>query len=85
MSEKVKAKRRRRGRPGRISQKHQVTIPIADLEAAGLEPGDAVEFVLTGPGRIEIRRPTSRFDNVGTIPGFSEEFDIDALRDEWER
>lgn len=86
MSEKVKVKRRRARRPGRISTKHQVTIPVAQLEEAGLAPGDEVEFVVTSPGRIEIRRPRSRFESViGTVPHLEDYVDIDELRNEWER
>ena len=49
MNSKVKAKTpraRRRGRTStsRISDKHQVTVPVDILRAIGLEAGDKVKF-----------------------------------------
>ena len=86
MDKKVKVERRRARRPGRISTKHQVTIPVAQLEEAGPAPGDEAEFVVTSPGRIEVRRPRSRFENViGTVPRLEDYVDIDQPRNEWER
>jgi bifunctional DNA-binding transcriptional regulator/antitoxin component of YhaV-PrlF toxin-antitoxin module len=38
----------------RISAKNQITIPIAALRAAGLEPGDDVQVRATGRGHLEL-------------------------------
>jgi bifunctional DNA-binding transcriptional regulator/antitoxin component of YhaV-PrlF toxin-antitoxin module len=37
-----------------ISRKHQVTIPVDVLRAAGLAAGDDVRIASVGPGRIEL-------------------------------
>ncbi len=64
MESKVKAKgkpvaaRQRKGRTStsRISSKHQVTVPVDILRASGLRDGDAVTFVITSDGAIEMRK-----------------------------
>ncbi len=40
----------------RISRKHQVTLPLETLEAAGLDAGDEVVIEAGGPGRIVMHR-----------------------------
>lgn len=39
-----------------ISQKNQVTIPVAVLREAGLRAGDDVRIVAIAPGRLELAR-----------------------------
>lgn len=40
----------------RISRKHQVTLPVESLEAAGLRPGDDVVIEAEGADRIVVHR-----------------------------
>lgn len=40
----------------KISSKHQVTLPVATLEQAGLGPGDDVAIEAEGTDRIVVRR-----------------------------
>lgn len=40
----------------RISSKHQVTLPVESLEAAGLRPGDEVVIEAEGVGRLVVHR-----------------------------
>jgi len=47
-------KKRRRGT--RISEKHQVTIPIDAMRIAGLEAGERVVARADGPGRVVLER-----------------------------
>lgn len=76
-------KKRRRGFT-RVSSKHQVTLPVAALAEAGIEPGDELRVVPAGPGRLALERvedPLVRFKGALSgvfAPGFLEE-----LRDEW--
>ncbi len=84
MSTKV----RRKGRTvlSRISSKNQITIPVDLLDAAGLVPGDVVRFINEGPGQLRIVKQGDPFwDMVGSEPGLSTEFDLESLRDEWQR
>lgn len=72
------------GRSSRLSGKNQLTIPVAVLRAAGLQPGDLLEVETAEPGRIVLRRWTSRFADVtGTLPGLERDVDLDASRDRW--
>ncbi len=43
-----------------ITAKGQITIPLQILEAAGLRPGDRVEFRVLGPGRLLIEKAKPR-------------------------
>jgi bifunctional DNA-binding transcriptional regulator/antitoxin component of YhaV-PrlF toxin-antitoxin module len=40
----------------RISSKHQITLPVATLERAGLRAGDEVAIEAEGADRIVVRR-----------------------------
>lgn len=80
--EKVKQVRRR-GRT-RISGKHQVTIPVDALAAAGLKIGDQLRADVSGPGRITLVReedPIERF--AGALTGIYPDGYLDDLRREW--
>jgi len=74
---------RRRGRT-RISGKHQVTIPVDALTAAGLKIGDRLRADVSGPGRITLVReedPIERF--AGALTGVYPDEYLEDLRREW--
>jgi bifunctional DNA-binding transcriptional regulator/antitoxin component of YhaV-PrlF toxin-antitoxin module len=71
----------------KISTKHQVTVPVAALEEAGLRAGDQVVIEALGEGEVRIRRDALTFESAfgaltGTYPpGYLEQLDAqDAQR-----
>lgn len=70
----------------KLSTKNQVTIPVAALRAAGLEPGDEVTVRSVGSGEIVIAARVARVRrHAGIAEGIYRSGEIDELRDEWER
>ncbi len=65
----------------RISSKHQVTLPVASLERAGLRAGDEVAIEAEGPDRIVVvraeRDPTCA---LGVFDGLYEPGHLERLR-----
>jgi bifunctional DNA-binding transcriptional regulator/antitoxin component of YhaV-PrlF toxin-antitoxin module len=65
----------------RISTKHQVTVPVAALEEAGLRAGDQVVIEALGEGEVRIRRGAPTFESAfGALtgaypPGYLEQLD----------
>jgi bifunctional DNA-binding transcriptional regulator/antitoxin component of YhaV-PrlF toxin-antitoxin module len=54
----------------RISTKHQVTVPVAALEEAGLRAGDQVVIEALGEGEVRIRRGALAFEDAfGALTG----------------
>jgi bifunctional DNA-binding transcriptional regulator/antitoxin component of YhaV-PrlF toxin-antitoxin module len=79
----VKARHRRRG-SSRISAKHQVTIPVDALRAAGLEAGERVVARAEGPGRVVLEREDDVLaEFAGALTGVYRRGELDALRGEW--
>jgi bifunctional DNA-binding transcriptional regulator/antitoxin component of YhaV-PrlF toxin-antitoxin module len=77
-------KNRRRGATT-ISSKHQITIPAAELRAAGLEAGERLVAHADGPGRIVLEREHDVLaDFVGALTGVYVDHGLDTLRDEWD-
>ena len=67
----------------RISSKHQITLPVESLRAAGLEPGDEVTIVPEGPDRIVVHRAVPDLDAaLGVFDGLYEPGHLDRLRSE---
>lgn len=67
----------------RISSKHQVTLPVESLRAAGLKPGDQVRIEPEGPDRIVVYRAESDLDSaIGVFDGLYEPGYLDRLRSE---
>lgn len=84
MAAPVKAKRRRGFT--RLSRKNQVTIPVAALDEAHLQPGDELRVEVAGDGRLVLVRVRDPWDElIGALPGLSAATNLEALRDEWER
>ena len=67
-----------------MSAKHQVTLPVATLQQAGLRTGDTLRAEVRGPGEILLVRdedPLDRF--AGALTGVYRPGELDELRDEW--
>jgi bifunctional DNA-binding transcriptional regulator/antitoxin component of YhaV-PrlF toxin-antitoxin module len=67
-----------------VSAKHQVTLPVEALHAAGVEVGDRLVARADGPGRVVLERE----DDVlaafsGALTGLYRAGELDELRDEW--
>ena len=83
MPGEVKAARQARG--AKISAKHQITIPIAAVTAAGLRTGDRMRAEARGRGRVLLVReddPVAR--HAGALTGVYRRGELDELRDEWD-
>jgi bifunctional DNA-binding transcriptional regulator/antitoxin component of YhaV-PrlF toxin-antitoxin module len=77
-------KERRRGATT-ISSKNQITIPAAELRAAGLEAGERLVARADGPGRVILERQHDVLaDFAGALTGVYTDHGVDALRDEWD-
>lgn len=77
-------KNRRRG-TSRVSSKHQVTIPIEAVRAAGLEVGERLIAHADGPGRVVFEREADVLaEFAGVLTGVYERGELDELRNEWE-
>jgi hypothetical protein len=59
---------RRTGARTRISRNHQVTIPMSAFRAADLRPGDRLQVLPTGPGRVELVRVDELVDQIALLP-----------------
>lgn len=67
----------------RISTKHQVTLPVESLEAAGLRPGDEVVIQAEGVDRIVVHRAAPDLDSaLGLFDGLYEPGHLEKLRSE---
>jgi len=75
---------RRRGATT-ISSKHQITIPAAELRAAGLEAGERLVARADGPGRVVLEREEDVVaEFAGALRGVYADGELDSLRDEWD-
>jgi len=79
--EKVK----NRWRGIRISEKHQVTIPIDAMRIAGLEAGERVTARADGPGRVVLEREEDVLESFsGSLTGVFDHGILEQLRNEWD-
>ena len=72
-------------RGAKISAKHQITIPIAAVTAAGLRTGDRMRAEAKGRGRVLLVReddPVAR--HAGSLTGVYRRGELGDLRDEWD-
>jgi bifunctional DNA-binding transcriptional regulator/antitoxin component of YhaV-PrlF toxin-antitoxin module len=67
----------------RISSKHQVTLPVDALGAAGLHPGDEVLIEAEGTDRIVVHRASPDLAGaLGVFDGLYEPGHLEKLRSE---
>jgi bifunctional DNA-binding transcriptional regulator/antitoxin component of YhaV-PrlF toxin-antitoxin module len=67
----------------RISTKHQVTLPVESLQAAGLRPGDEVVIEAEGADRIVVHRAAANLSAaLGVFDGLYERGYLERLRSE---
>jgi bifunctional DNA-binding transcriptional regulator/antitoxin component of YhaV-PrlF toxin-antitoxin module len=67
----------------RISSKHQVTLPVESLEAAGLRAGDEVVIEAEGVDRIVVHRAAPDLDSaLGVFDGLYPSDYLEKLRSE---
>jgi bifunctional DNA-binding transcriptional regulator/antitoxin component of YhaV-PrlF toxin-antitoxin module len=67
----------------RISSKHQVTLPVESLEAAGLRPGDDVVIEAEGADRIVVHRAAPDLASaLGVFDGLYGHDYLEKLRSE---
>jgi bifunctional DNA-binding transcriptional regulator/antitoxin component of YhaV-PrlF toxin-antitoxin module len=67
----------------RISTKHQVTLPVESLEAAGLQAGDEVVIEAEGADRIVVHRAAPDLASaLGVFDGLYEPGHLEKLRSE---
>lgn len=81
------AERRQAGRRRgftRVSSKNQVTLPVAALHEAGLEPGDEVRVRADGTGRLVLERESSFLDFAGAATGAFPTGFLEEMRKEWD-
>jgi|ERR671910_1864665 AbrB family looped-hinge helix DNA binding protein len=74
-----------RARTTKVSRKNQITIPAAELRAAGLGPGDVLRVEALGAGRVALSRIdellghyAGALDSQGRLRR-----QVDDLREEW--
>ncbi len=80
-----KVKKTAASRGAKISAKHQITIPIAAVTAAGLRTGDRLRAEAKGRGRVLLVRdddPVAR--HAGALTGVYRHGELDELRNEWD-
>ena len=69
----------------KISSKHQVTIPLDAMRAAGLEAGERVLAHSEGPGRVVLEREHDLLGEfAGALTGVFTDGELESLRQEWE-
>jgi AbrB family looped-hinge helix DNA binding protein len=74
-----------KNRGGKISSKHQITIPKRVMDATGLAAGDRIVAVANGAGQVVLRRVEDPIEKYsGALTGKLDRRLIDALRKEWD-
>lgn len=69
----------------RISSKHQITIPVDTLRAAGLQVGERVSATCDGAGRVVLQREREVLSEyIGALTGLYRPDELNVLRAEWE-
>ncbi|HEV2998112.1 MAG TPA: AbrB/MazE/SpoVT family DNA-binding domain-containing protein [Solirubrobacteraceae bacterium] len=83
---KTTGKVRRVAGRSRVSAKHQVTIPSATFNEAGLHEGDLVQIRAQGPGRVLIARVDDLIDQYAGCLSSGGKLGrtVRGLRQEWD-
>lgn len=70
----------------RISSKNQITLPVAQMRAAGVRPGDEVTVRVAGDGELVVAVRGARVRrHAGIATGIYAAGELETLRGEWER
>lgn len=76
-------------RTTKVSRKNQVTLPVAALRAAGVEPGDVLRVEVESEGVFRLVRQRDPwwdlFEETVGIGGVTTREELEEMRDEWER
>lgn len=77
-------------RTTKVSRKNQITLPVAALAAAHVQPGDLLRVEVEAEGVFRLVRQEDPYwqafhELVGSMPGLAKAADLEGLRDEWER
>lgn len=69
----------------RVSSKHQVTIPVDALRAAGLGPGDTLKVEAASAGRVTLTRVDELLGSYSGCLDSGGELrrQVEGLREEW--
>jgi antitoxin component of MazEF toxin-antitoxin module len=63
-----------------------VTLPVAALRQAHVQPGDELRVTVDEQGRLVLTPVEDPLEAlIGSVPGLSAATDLEALRDEWAR
>lgn len=76
-------------RTAKVSRKNQVTLPVAALRAAGVEPGDVLRVEVEAEGVFRLVRQRDPwwelFEEAKGSGGVTTREELEEMRDEWER
>lgn len=67
----------------RISSKHQITLPVAAMDAVGLRAGDQIEVRVEGTALIIEPYTDIIRSNAGQLTGLMDRSMLDQLDEEW--
>lgn len=67
----------------RISSKHQITLPVAAMDAVGLRAGDEIEVRVEGSALIIEPYTDIIRSNAGQLTGRMDRSVLDQLDEEW--
>jgi bifunctional DNA-binding transcriptional regulator/antitoxin component of YhaV-PrlF toxin-antitoxin module len=68
-----------------VSAKHQVTIPVDAMRAAGIRAGDRLVARATGPGQVVLEREVDPMEQfAGALAGVYRDGYLESLRGEWD-
>ncbi|WP_436494121.1 AbrB/MazE/SpoVT family DNA-binding domain-containing protein [Actinokineospora sp. HUAS TT18] len=81
------------GEPARttdVSSKNQVTLPVAALAAAHVQPGEVLRVEVEADGILRLVRHRDPFLDAlnglaGSAPGLAEATNLEEQRNEWDR